>query len=384
MGFLKNLIYIFLTGTLLFSCSKQLVLDDLNFKNDGHLMFGRTNERTFYHPFNMGDSLILKWNTDTKGSYKKTSMIFLDKYMFVADLAGSVYGFELDKGKELGQEKNKGAINIAPVIHNSKMVYVVEELKEPYSTIYFYEYYNGDYTNEHIIPGSCSNELIKIDDTVFLLSDNGILYKYTLYGFKKWDLDLDAEIKCTPALSNNKIIVGSLSGEIISIDIENKKIVYRNKLTRSIQSGVTINDGKGYIGDEDGNVICFNIETGEQIWKFETGAKITSIPVMNNENLFVGNLDGGIFSLNKNSGKLIWENSTGGIINTTPLLFDDYLVQPDLFKKIYFVDVESGEIAKQIDVDGRMKMSPVYFNNTIYFGMDKGEILAYEVIGVEE
>jgi len=48
------------------------------------------------------------------------------------------------------------------------------------------------------------------------------------------------------------------------------------------------------------------------------------------------------------------------------------------------VNVESGEIAKQIDVSGRMKMSPVYFNNTIYFGMDKGEILAYEVIGAKQ
>jgi outer membrane protein assembly factor BamB len=105
---------------------------------------------------------------------------------------------------------------------------------------------------------------------------------------------------------------------------------------------------------------------------------------MNDKNLLVGNLKGNIYSLDKNSGELNWDISTGGIINTTPILFDDYLVQPDLFKLIHFVDVETGEIVKQISVEKRLKMSPVYFNNTIYFGMDKGEILAFEIVGVGE
>jgi outer membrane protein assembly factor BamB len=384
MGFLKNMIQIILLGILLFSCSKQLVLSDLNYNSDGHLMFGKTNERTFYYPFNLGDSLKMKWTADTKGSYKNTSMTFLDEYMFIGDLAGNVYAFELISGKEMGQQKSKGAVNISPIIYTTKIAFVVEELKEVYSTIYFYDYYKGDIISEHVIKGSCSNELVKNDDAVLLLSDNGILFNYSLSGNKKWEIDTKSSVRCAPAMSNDKFIFANLNGEVIAVNINSKEIIYRNKLAQSIQSGITINGKDGYFGDDDGNVTCFDIETGALIWNFETGDQIKSIPVMNDKNLLVGNLKGNIYSLDKNSGELNWDISTGGIINTTPILFDDYLVQPDLFKLIHFVDVETGEIVKQISVEKRLKMSPVYFNNTIYFGMDKGEILAFEIVGVGE
>lgn len=362
-------------------CSKRIVLNEINLSGDSHAMFGKTPERNFYNDFTLGDSLKLKWETDTKGSYKNTSLIFLDEIMFASDLAGRVYAFNIESGKGAGEEKNKGAVSIAPVLYNSIIVYVVEEFKEKYSTIYFYDYYTGDYINEHIINGSCGNELIKTDDAILLISENGILYNYNLSGNERWKLDTQSKVRCVPALTGDTFIFGSVTGEITAVSLSRQKVIYKNKISDRIQSGITIENGRGYVGDDAGYLYCFDIADGEVIWSFDTGAKIVSIPVMNDEDLFVGNLSGDLFSLDKKNGEMNWLNETGGIINTTPLLFSDYLVQPDLFKKIHFVDIENGEIDRQIETDGRMKLSPVYFNGVIYFGMDKGEILAYELLG---
>jgi hypothetical protein len=171
VGLLKNLAKIVLLLLIFTSCTKRLILSDLDLGGKVHPMFGKVPQRTFYHNIDLGDSLSLKWETDTKGSYKNSSPIFLDEYMFTSDLAGRVYAFDLQLGKILGEEKNKGAVSIAPVIYNSKMVYVVEELNEAYSTVYFYDYYNGDYIKEHMIKGSVGNELLKIDDAILMISE---------------------------------------------------------------------------------------------------------------------------------------------------------------------------------------------------------------------
>jgi len=68
-------------------CSKRIVLNEINLSGDSHAMFGKTTERIFYNDITLGDSLKLKWETDTKGSYKNTSLIFLDEIMFASDLA---------------------------------------------------------------------------------------------------------------------------------------------------------------------------------------------------------------------------------------------------------------------------------------------------------
>ena len=384
MGFLKVILkYIIpnLSLLLLLGCSNPLILQDVRSNQPGHLMFGGVPSRNFYVPANIGDSLVLKWKSKTHGSFSNTSITTYDKYLFVPDLSGRIYCYDLSTGKEMGVAKNKGEISVAPALYRLRIFYLLNEYDEDYSELIYYDYFTYEIIAKNRLSGKCSNEMMMDEDGVYILSDNGRLYKFNYIGRKEWETDTGVLTMSSPAMMDKIVIFGNIKGDLIGINALDGTVRYREKISGGLASGVSISGQHGFIGDINGIVHCFKINDGSVIWKYNTGSRIKSIPVFNDSSLFIGNLKGDICALRKSSGQVLWKVNTGGLINTTPLLFNDYLVQPDLNKKVVFLDVTTGEIKKIIPFEYRMKLSPVYFNNTIFFGIDQGEIYAYDPVG---
>ncbi len=382
MGFLIKLFKILFVLILLLvsGCTKSIILEKVRSSQPGIFMYGNIPERNFYYPMDVSDSLKLKWITTTSGSYSNTSITIYDKYVFVPDLSGRVYCFDIGTGKEIGAEKYKGAVSIAPVLYRYRIFFLLNEYKEKYSRLIYYDYFTAKIISENLIYGNCNNEMIKTDEGVFVLSDVGRLYKFNYIGRQDWMTDTGELTFSSPAASNNVIVFGNIKGEIIGINLEDGSIKYQRKISDGFESGVTIFENVGYIGDSKGVLYSFDINNGNIIWTFDTRTKIKSNPVVNEKSVYVGNLKGDIYSLKKNTGDLIWETETNGLINTTPLLFNNFLIQPDLNKKVHFINSLTGEITYTMKFDGRVKMTPVYFEDTIYFGIDKGILYAYEFV----
>ena len=341
-------------------------------------MFGRIPERDFYQNLVLGDSLTLLWEAKNHGSFTHTSVAIYDNFVFSPDLSGRLKVFNKETGEKISEGKNKGEIAVAPVIHNQKVFYVLNDLESSKVILYVDNFFSGKNLREVELQGKVSNELLKDEEALYLLDDNGTLHSFDLNGIKNWELKTDELTNSSPAMKDKIIVFGNSAGELIGIDKDKKEIIYRKKISSGIESGASISGSSIFIGDSEGILHKIDLKTGDEIWKFDTGAKIKNFPVQNVKNIFIGNLAGDIFSINKNSGKLNWEKKTDGILNVTPLLFKDYIVQPDMAKKIYLIDVDEGKIEKEIKFDLKVKMSPVFFDGTLFFGTDYGKLFAYK------
>lgn len=374
---------LFLLVSLLFlnGCKSTIHIPDVKTISSSYSMFGQEPSRKFYIPTTLGDSLKLRWKEDINGSFGATSVTAIDKYVFVPDLSGRVFAFNLETGKQLGYKKYKGAVFPAPVIQNNIIIYSVSEINKTKSTLYFYDFQNGKETKSVEIEGNIKTELIKLEDGIVLVSESGTVYKYSYKGEVLWEYDSKSFVESSPVVSGTSIILGNVKGEVISLSGKSGALNYRKKTSKSgFEGGFAALGSKVFTGDNDGFLYCIDAATGNVTWKYNSGNKITVIPVTDGKFLYAGNLKGDVFKLDQNSGELAWRISTGGVINVTPLLFNDVLVQPDMNRKLFLIDVNSGKKVKTMEFETRVRLSPVYFGQSLIIGIDNGMVMAYDQV----
>jgi len=386
MGFLKKIYIKYISPFVLLiflSCTQPIAFKNMIVGGSGYFMFGKNPERKFFQNISIESDIKLKWSAETSGSQANTSVVIYDYILFVGDLSGKLYAFDRTTGKMFGYEKYTGSISTTPIVNNLRVFILLNQFNEKFSMLKIFDYLNGNVFFESKIYGGVQNEMIKMNDGIVVLTDQGELIKFNFVGARDWSVNTKVATKSSPASNGDLILFGNEKGELIAVSSNTGEIKYRMKISNGIEGNFSINENFAYFGDNSGKLFCVFVNDGKIVWTVDTKSKILSTPVMNDEKVFIGNLAGEIFCIHKLSGKIIWEIGTGGVINTTPVLFKNYLVQPDLNRKIYFIDTNSGEITKAYDFEKRVKLSPVYYDGILYLGADKGIINAYQISNKE-
>lgn len=351
------------------------------FKNEkSYEMFGRSPSRNFYLPETIGDSLKETWKAEVNGGLTNSSVTVFNPYVFINDLSGWVTCLDLRTGKELGRLKNKGAVYSSPVIDNSLLIFAVTLNDAEHSDLYFYDFNNGKTRSKIKIEGKVLSEILKSGNKIIFNSEEGRVYCFNQLGDTLWNTNTMVPIHCSPAMDNGKIIFGNDKGEVIALNSNDGKIIYRKKIGHLFLGCAAISDSVAFLGSYDGNIYAVGLINGNLKWKFNTGTRIISTPVFNDKNIFVCNLGGSVFSLKKSDGKEIWKTNTGGVINATPFLTNNFLLVPNLEDEMLFLNPNTGKIAKRFTLPSHVRISPLIFGNTLFTGYDNGIIKAYEII----
>ncbi len=384
MGFLKKILFslIILSSILIFSgCAKSIIKIMAQEDDAPVTMFAESGERNFYIPVNFSDSLNLLWENDVHGSFNNSSFIFFDSTVFVHDLSGRIHSFNIFTGKQTGVLKYKGAIFSTPIIFNSTIVTALVLNNENKTELIFYNYFKGKELKLVDIEGRVINQMLKINDDLILMTEEGLIKKFNSRGKEVWNTKVESFIHTNPAYSNGRIYFGADDGEFICLDNETASIIYKKKIGTSFNGGVTIKNNFAYIGDDNGTLYKISIKAGELKWKFETGSKIIMNPALDNENVYIGTLSGQMFSIDQKSGELIWkEKFNGAVFNSAPLITDNRIIISDLFQSVMIIDKTNGKLKSKIELDARVKMTPAIRNNILFIGFDSGMVRAYEII----
>lgn len=343
-------------------------------------MLGQVPSRNFYVPVQISDSLKLLWEKSAYGGFPNASVSVYDEMVFINDLSGRVFAYNISTGKEAGMLRYKGAIYSSPALFKSAIVFPVTLEKENTTEIVFYDYQEGKEISVKEIEGKILNQMISSSESIILLTHEGTVYKFDNRGNEVWKTETKVRTNCSPSSSKGLIVFGNIEGEIIALDNSNGKINYRVKSEGIFSGAPSIDNDIFYLSNENGNVYARQLKDGSSVWEFNTNSRILMTPAYDDENLYVGNLSGELFSLNKYSGSLNWKIATGGVLNATPLITENRIIIPDVFFAYYLVKKSDGKIMKKIKLEGRAKLTPVYFRNVLYIGFDDGILRAYEFV----
>lgn len=342
--------------------------------------YGLVSQRSFeYNHDEIELTFEEKWETNINGGFAMSSVSIYDSAIFINDLSGRIFCFSLKNGKTLGQLKFKGSIFTTPIIHRNNIVFIVADAKENFSTIIFYDFFSGSEIASDEFRGTVTNQMLKLNDGVVLVTEQGECRKYGFNGNLLWKKATGSRSHSNPAANQEIIAFGNDDGEVCALRARSGELLYRKKIGSPFFGGAVISGDELFIGNNDGSLYSLELKNGNIKWAANTQSRITMEAVVHNNDIYIGNLKGDFFKLSRKTGAIIWKKLIGGLLNITPIITNNILILPDANEKIYFINNSSGEIQNTIELEGRVKLSPVIRQNLLIVGFENGNLRAYEI-----
>ena len=197
-----------------------------------------------------------------------------------------------------------------------------------------------------------------------------------------WSLYSGAPVRSSPAFTNNSLVYGTTTGELLNVNMITGSIIWRKNYGTSVNSSPAVTQTDIYFSDNEQSLYKVALENGKQKWKIRLGAKSLyqwkydyyySSPVIYNNRIFIGSDDGNIYCIDQKDGKVIWKYRTKGIVRATPAIKNNSVFIGDTEGYFYAINASDGKMIWVYETEG------ISFNNETE-GFDRKAILSSAVI----
>ena len=190
----------------------------------------------------------------------------------------------------------------------------------------------------------------RVDNTLYYGNSAGEVKAYSIDSKRfKWIYRFRDPIYSTPIVTEDKVIVATLSQGIVALNRYSGKRLWTNNDGNTFIGNGTLHDGYIYIGAR-GKMYKINCNTGQTAWCYTFGeAHPQAQPTVTGDKLIFGAWDCNLYCIDCNSGKELWRWSNGSKNrlfspgNVVARVADDrvMIVAPDRYMTA--IDLNSGE-----------------------------------------
>jgi outer membrane protein assembly factor BamB len=198
-------------------------------------------------------------------------------------------------------------------------------------------------------------------------------------------------LKSSPAVSEGKVFIGSLDGNLYALDANNGNIVWKTKTNGPIESSPAVADGAVYFTSEEpnaGGLYKLNANTGAVDWNislpyqysFVGGTEMLGSPSVAADMVFASSNWGAYYAVNTDTGKIVWQFiDTGAIefIVSSPIYVNGSLYIIDKFN-IACLNATTGNIIWSAYTGDELYVSPSYADGKIYVTTSQRDIFVLD------
>ena len=169
----------------------------------------------------------------------------------------------------------------------------------------------------------------------------------TLVPAPVWSLDLGTAVVSDPAMEDGILYVGTVSGVLFAVDLENQSILWQFTIedeVSSIWSTPVLTGDAVFFGDENGNLYAVDKKDGSALWPspFAAGSSLISSGITVDDKAIFASSDGKIFSID--SSKEPKTLTTLDAVLYSPLGYAD--------EKIFTIPASSDALVEALTIDG--------------------------------
>jgi outer membrane protein assembly factor BamB len=162
----------------------------------------------------------------------------------------------------------------------------------------------------------------------------------------------DAEhlrVALRPMSDGNRLYAASVNGNVVALDPENGKQVWRTKLGIALSSGPGVGEGLVVVVAADGFVVALSAEDGAERWRAYISGESLATPLVHDEWVVVQTVDNKLTALSVFDGTERWslEQSTPALTmrgSTSPLNVGQNVVTGFDNGRVMAINLESGDI----------------------------------------
>ena len=162
----------------------------------------------------------------------------------------------------------------------------------------------------------------------------------------------DAEflrVALRPVGDGNRIYAASVNGNVVALDPEKGKQVWRNKLGIGLSSGPGVGEGLVAVVAADGYVVALSAEDGTEQWRAYISGESLATPLVNDEYVVVQTVDNKLTALSVFDGSERWtlEQSTPALTmrgSTSPMQVGQSIVTGFDNGRVMAINMETGDV----------------------------------------
>lgn len=163
-----------------------------------------------------------------------------------------------------------------------------------------------------------------VGGTVFVGSQKGDLVALSLEnGSVYWKFSTGAAIgESSPAYGNGVVYIGDLNGWLNALNASDGRKLWAFKTNGEIKSSPVVVGDQVLIGSYDENLYSLSARTGKLLWKFKTNGPVHSTPSIANGMAFIAGCDELFRAIRIADGKEVFNVSSGAYTGASPALRD--------------------------------------------------------------
>lgn len=213
---------------------------------------------------------------------------------------------------------------------------------------------------------------------VYFGSGDGFLYALQAdTGKEIWKYEVKNNLISQPAISSGRLFVTTADDVVYALDSGTGKFLWSYK--RRSDAGTTIHavatpvvDGNNVlVGLSDGFLISLSIEEGRLVWeqKIHSSSKFSDVdasPVLQQDLIIVPSYDGSLYTLKRKSGDVVWKYDAGGARKV--LCEEGIIYMPSSDGSVHALKLESAKLLWKFELDRGVPTSIVTDGERLYFG----------------
>ena len=155
----------------------------------------------------------------------------------------------------------------------------------------------------------------------------GVLYCFDEDGKQLWKTDLGASLFSKPAIANNIVIVGTMKGDLFTLDISTGHVIQVIGIDEAITSPIATmeidyQEEKSYaiiFGSATGKIFSYELSSLNLLWSnASSGGMIESKPLIRRDKIIFGSWDTFLYCIDANTGLLNWKWNGNPVFNFSP------------------------------------------------------------------
>lgn len=199
----------------------------------------------------------------------------------------------------------------------------------------------------------------------------------------------------SPAVVANTVIVSYSSGEVYAMRVENGRVLWTDTLNRQgqltamsslrdIDGDPVVYDGNVYIISHSGRMAAVNLRSGVRVWEQNYGSQHT--PWIAGEYIYIVTTNSEVICITRREGRVRWITQLERFQDPDirkepvhwhgPVVAGDRLIVTSSHGYALTLSPYTGEVIGGVDLPDDASMGPIVANETLYFLLSDGEIIA--------
>jgi outer membrane protein assembly factor BamB len=197
------------------------------------------------------------------------------------------------------------------------------------------------------------------------------------------------------ALTPSLVVTADHKGQILALDRETGKLVWRQETKTPITAGPSIDKDLILVASREGYVYAYHVQEGSLVWKAEVTGEVLAPPQSANGVVLVNALDGSVTALSAGDGRVLWRynRQVPPLVlrrSSSPVMANDQVIVGFANGKIVALQRTDGSLEWEREISepkGRsdiqrmvdVSADPIVAENTLYAVGYQGQLVALEL-----